>query len=322
MTGSTSFPTLVEGYRVYCLAEGKSPKTIRWYLGKLRIFQEYLAAQGIPLDAAAVTTAHLRAFLVHLREDVRADAQNPLKPARDAPLAAGTIQGYARTLKAFFAWLAREEYLPKDPAQRVGIPKAPDTVVETFSEAQVQRLLGVIDRRGARGFRDYSIVLVLLDTGIRLSELVHLQVGDVDFDRATFKVLGKGARERLVPFGAKVQASLWKYLHKFRPAPFHPSVGEVFLRSDGLPMTGNYVYRLVRGYGEAAGLEGVRCSPHTFRHTFAKNYLLNGGDLFTPQKILGHSSLYVVRLYVNLASEDVQAQHRRYSPVDMMKIRG
>jgi site-specific recombinase XerD len=223
VTGSTSFPTLVEGYRVYCLAEGKSPKTIRWYLGKLRV------------------------FLVHLRENVRADEQNPLKPARDAPLAAGTIQGYARTVKAFFAWLAREEYLPKDPAQRVGIPKAPDTVVETFSEAQVPRLLGVVDRRGARGFRDYCILLVLLDTGIRLSELVHLQVGDVDFDRATCKVLGKGSRERLVPFGAKVQAALWKYLHKFRPTPFHPNVREVFLRSDGLPMAGNYVYRLVRG---------------------------------------------------------------------------
>lgn len=99
-------------------------------------------------------------------------------------------------------------------------------------------------------------------------------------------------------------------------------MGEVFLRSDGLPTTGNYVYRLVRGYGETAGLEGVRCSPHTFRHTFAKNYLLNGGDLFTLQKILGHSSLYVVRLYVNLASEDVQAQHRRYSPMDMMRVKG
>ncbi|NLF00614.1 MAG: site-specific integrase [Anaerolineales bacterium] len=123
MTGSTSFPTLAEGYRVYCLAEGKSPKTIRWYLGKLRIFQEYLTAQGIPLDAAAVTTAHLRAFLVHLREDVQADAHNPLKPTRDAPLAAGTIQGYARTLKAFFAWLAREEGLPKDPPSAWASPR-------------------------------------------------------------------------------------------------------------------------------------------------------------------------------------------------------
>lgn len=90
----------------------------------------------------------------------------------------------------------------------MGIPKAPDTVVATFSAAQVQRLLGVIDKCGARGFRDYCILLVLLDTGIRLSELVHLQVGDVDFDRATFMVLGKGARERLVPLGAKVQAAL------------------------------------------------------------------------------------------------------------------
>ena len=78
---------------------------------------------------------------------------------------------------------------------------------------------------------------------------------------------------------------------------------------------------MIRDCGERAGIAGVRCSPHTFRHTFAKSFLLNGGDLFTLQKILGHSSLEVVRMYVNLASDDVQVQHRRYSPVDMMRLR-
>lgn len=90
---------------------------------------------------------------------------------------------------------------------------------------------------------------------------------------------------------------------------------------EGRGISSNTVYWSLRTYGEKAGLQSVRYSPHTFRHTFAKNFLLNGGDVFTLQKILGHSSLAVVRMYVDLASEDVQIQHRRYSPVDWMKQR-
>ncbi len=153
-----------------------------------------------------------------------------------------------------------------------------------------------------------------------MSELVNLQIKDLDLERGFFKVMGKGARERLVPFGAKVQTALWKYIHKFRPEPFHPNIGNLFLRSDGWSLTCDQVYRLIRNYGRKAGIEGVRCSPHTFRHTFAKKFLINGGDLFTLQKILGHSSLAVVRMYVELTSEDVQIQHRRYSPVDWTKL--
>ena len=206
MATTTDLEKLTEGYRIYCQAEGKSPRTIRWYLGKLRIFRDYLHEQGLPTDAAELTTTHLRAFLVHLRENVKADELNPQKPTRDAPLAGGTIQGYARTLKAFFAWLAREGYLPEDPAKRVKVPKAPKVIIETFTDAQVAKLLGMVDRRTERGYCGYCILLRMLDTGIRLSELVHLGTRDVDLERGMFKVLGKGARERMVPFGAQVQA--------------------------------------------------------------------------------------------------------------------
>jgi len=320
MARTTDLSTLLEGFRLYCLAEGKRPTTIRWYMGKLKIFLEYLQTQELPTDAAKLTTTHLRAFLVHLRENVKADENNPMKPARKRGLSPKTIQGYARTLKAFFSWLAREGYITNNPAQLVKIPRAPQTIVETLSDSQIKRLLSIVDFKSPKGFRDYCIILVLLDTGVRLSELVNLQIKDLDLERGVFKVMGKGARERLVPFGAKVQTTLWKYLHKFRPEPLHPNIGNVFLRSDGRPLSCDQVYRLVRNYGREAGVDGVRCSPHTFRHTFAKKFLINGGDLFTLQKILGHSSLAVVRMYVELTSEDVQIQHRRYSPVDWTKL--
>ena len=109
MSRVSDLSTLMEGYRLFCLAEGKQPTTIRWYLGKLRILRRYLAKNDLPSDMAEVTTTHLRAFLVHLRENVRADENNPAKPAQEANLSSKTIQGYARTLKAFFSWASHEE---------------------------------------------------------------------------------------------------------------------------------------------------------------------------------------------------------------------
>ena len=124
-----------------------------------------------------------------------------------------------------------------------------------------------------------------------------------------------------MPLGASLQKVLWKYVNRYRAEPALPGTGELFLTRDGRSMSPKTVWQMIRDCGERAGIAGVRCSPHTFRHTFAKSFLLNGGDLFTLQKILGHSSLEVVRMYVNLATDDVRVQHRRFSPVDTMRLR-
>ena len=210
MNATTDLRTLMEGFRLYCLAEGKQATTIRWYLGKLSIFLRFLHDEGLPTEACELSTTHLRAFLVHLRQNVKADENNPMKPAQTKDLSGKTIQGYARTLKAFFSWLTREGYIDRNPAKLLRIPSAPRVVIGTLSDDQVKTLLSIIDRRSTKGFRDFTIFLILLDTGIRLSELVQLQVKSVDLERGIFKVMGKRARERLVPFGATVQTTLWK----------------------------------------------------------------------------------------------------------------
>jgi len=320
MTKSIEIQSLIEGFRLYCMAEGKRPNTVRWYMSKLKIFQNYLKTHDLPTDVNQITIAHLREFLVYLQTEVKANQHNPYKPTQDKGLTPQTVQGYARTLKAFFSWATMEGYLAQNPAKRLRIPKAPKVIVETFSDEQIRRLLSVIDKRSALGFRDYCIILVLLDTGVRLSELVNLELPNLNLDQAYFKVMGKGAKERIVPIGAQVQKALWKYIHRYRPEPAHPNIQNVFLTRNGRALNANTVYRRISEYGKKAGLKGVRCSPHTFRHTFAKNFLLNGGDAFTLQKILGHSSLEVVRIYVNLASQDVQVQHRKASPVDRLKL--
>ena len=312
---------MIEGYRLFCRAEGKSPHTLRWYMGKLAVFCDYVHNHRQVIEAHDVNTEDIRSFVVYLQESVQADQLNPRKPTRPEPLSGQTIQGYVRVIKAFFSWATRENLLDVNPAQRVRVPKAPRVIVATLNDTQVREFLAVIDRRRSTGFRDYCMALTLLDTGIRLSELVGLQIPDLDLEQGHFRVLGKGSKERIVPIGANLQKALWKYVSCHRPEAVHPNERAVFLTRDGRAISANAVYQLVREYGKNAGLEGVRCSPHTFRHTFAKSFLLNGGDVFTLQKILGHSSLAVVRMYVDLASADVQIQHRRYSPVDCMKLK-
>ena len=321
MKSVTQLEHLLEGYRLCCVAEGKSPATIRWYMGKLRIFKRYLEDNGFPTDVSRITTGHIRAFLAHLRSDVKADENNPNKPIRDQPLSPRTIQGYARTLKAFYSWLHREGYIDDNPMKLVKIPKASKIIVETLTEGQIRRLLNTIDCTTPLGFRDRCIILILLDTGIRLSELAGLTIHDVNLERGELKVMGKGQKQRLVPIGASVQKALWKYLNKYRPDPPYPSIDSLFLNRMSMPMSPDSIYRMIKRRGEEAGIQGVRCSPHTLRHTFAKNFLLNGGDVFTLQKILGHTSLEVVRMYVNLVSDDILRQHRKYSPVDMMGLK-
>jgi integrase/recombinase XerD len=267
-----------------------------------------------------ITPSDIRQFLVHLQTEVCVGDNNPRIPKTSRPLSPRTVHGYARTLRAFFYWLESEEYLEKSPMRKVKMPKVPTVVIKTFSEEQLNRLLSVIDRKTAIGYRDYCIVLTLLDTGIRLSELTGLTLPNLSMERGEFKVMGKGAKERWVPFGATLQRVLWKYIHKWRPDPAHPDIQNVFLTVNGTALSGGSVTKLLAVYGRKAGLRGVRCSPHTFRHTFAKTYLMNGGDLFSLQKILGHTSLEMVRIYVNLVDEDVKNQHRKYSPLDRLGL--
>jgi integrase/recombinase XerD len=307
------------GFRLHCVAEGKSSRTVEWYEHKLRIFANYVEDQYSVDDPAAVEPDQIRAFLVHMREDVQANELNPHRPAEDRPLSAFTVQGYHRAIKCFCNWLVREEYLEKSPAQHISRPKAPRSIVKTFDPGQVRRLLSVPDRHTAAGFRSYTIMLLLLDTGIRLSELTGLRTQDLHLEQGYIQVQGKGEKQRLVPVGNKVRKVLWQYMARHRPETAYPEIANVFLDEGGRPIKGETVYRMVVRRGRQAGLEGVRCSPHTFRHTFAVSFLRNGGDVFSLQRILGHTSLVVTRMYCQLSESDIQAQHRRCSPVDRME---
>ncbi len=301
---------LIQGFTLSCQTEGKSSRTIEWYVSFLERFYRFLRENNLPVDVADIDKDHIRSFIRYLQTEA-------VVPRKNIRLSPATVQGYVRTLKAFFAWTVREEYLISNPMTRVPVPRGPTKVVNILTTEQIISLLDVCRRSNGNGHRNLTMQLLMLDSGIRVSEMVGMEPEDVNLAEGYITIRnGKGGKERVIPIGSLVQKSLWKYINHFRPQPLIHQVTRLFLSDDGLPLTKSGVQQMLRRYGKLAGLAGVRCSPHTFRHTFARNYLLNGGDIFSLQKILGHSSLASVRVYLNLFSSDLKAQHRRFSPVD------
>ncbi len=312
---ATQLTSLIQGYRLCARTEGKSDKTVLITISALNKLQRFLGENGYPADVAEIGVRELREFILYLQQ-VRAFEHHPYTEPQTRGLSGHAINTYLRAIRAFWSWLVREEIITSNPFCRVKIPKPPKKVMATFSDKQLTAMLKAINNTTPAGFRDRTIMLMLLDTGLRASELVGLALDNINLEDGMVKVLGKGSKERIVPFGAKVQRMLWKYLHKYRPQPANPLCPTLFLTASGNPITTDRLRTIIEKYALRAGIEGVRCSPHTFRHTFAISYLRNGGDVFSLQRILGHSSLEVVSIYVNFASADIKSRHRRFSPAD------
>lgn len=316
MTGfSLNLVRLTESYALCLSTEGKSPRTITWYTANLNRFAKFLSHNHLTDSVDKIDKEEVRRFISHLQTGVTRWQGSPYI-RDDRRLSPFSVQGYARTIKAFWSWLMDEGYISHNPMTSLELPKTPKKVVSTFSQEQIQKILDAIDKKSSCGFRDYTMILLLLDTGIRLSELIGLRMDDIDFLQSFILVRGKGNKERVVPFGSQVRRTLRRYIMHFRPEPDLPRTNEVFRAGDGLPLKPRAVQSMLLRLGKKAKISGVRLNPHRFRHTFATQYLVQGGDIFSLQKILGHSSLEVVRMYVNLITSDILEQHRKFSPVD------
>jgi integrase/recombinase XerC len=163
------------------------------------------------------------------------------------------------------------------------------------------------------------MLVTFLDSGLRLSELIGLKPADAHLDEGYLKVMGKGAKERIVPIGSLAQKTLQRYFYHFRAEPLNGDTDWFFLTLEGRPMTINAVKQIFSRVARKSGVK--RLHAHLCRHTFAPNYLINGGDVLSLQQILGHSSLEMVRRYVSLASAHVRVQHRKFSPMDKIDLR-
>jgi len=184
-----------------------------------------------------------------------------------------------------------------------------------FSVEDINNLLFLTSGNKFLEMRNRAMMLVLLDTGIRLSELANIQLGDIDFNRETIKILGKGNKERIVRGGKRTRKALIVYL--LSRSDNHPCL---WVTEERRPMTRYGVQSTVRVLCRRAGITDAKPGPHTFRHTAAISYLRNGGDIMTLKNMLGHSKLDMVKEYLSgLEDEDMIAVHRKVSPVDNLK---
>ncbi len=311
------FEDLIQNH-MHCLTtQGRSQKTIDWYASNLKRFSRFLKSHNMPKSVKDIGISEVRRFIYYLQTEVVRweDSPNIRDSGRLSPL---SVHGYVRTIKAFWSWLLEEGYIEVNPMARLKLPRVPQKVIATFTPEQIQAMINGLNRKTPTGFRDYTIILLLFDTGIRLSELTNLKIDDIDFGQTCLLVRGKGNKERGVPFGIHVRRALWRYIRDYRPDPISPREDSVFLSETRFPLRPRSVQSMISRICKRSGITGVRCSPHTLRHTFAKLYLMEGGDVFSLQKILGHSSLEMVKAYLNLALSDVSQQHRRFSPIDRL----
>jgi site-specific recombinase XerD len=269
-------------------AEGLSPRSIAWYR---MILDRLIGRFGGERPVDELPPAELRAWLVDRR----------------ATLAPISVAGYVRGLRAFGNWLLGDELAEARVLRTLARPRVPRIIKEPLADDDLRRLLAAADTR------DRAILLLLVDTGLRVSEAAGIRVGDLRPD-GSIKVMGKGAKERIVPVGSAARRAIGQYLDG--RAELNRD-GPLFLGQSGEGLTLTGIQQLLKRLPARAGVN-ARCNPHRFRHTFAHRYLVNGGDVFTLQQILGHTSLEMVRRYVALADGDVADRHRLASPGDRL----
>jgi integrase/recombinase XerC len=289
----------LQTFLLSCKVDGLSPASLRDYNQKIGLFVSFCIGVGInkpkQLDAAGI-----RMFLAKLQET-------------NSQISVGD---YYRCVKRFLNWMVEERMLTHNPMDVIRPPKIPKKMIAPFTPDHIKRLLLLCDERKFLGARNKAIILVLLDTGLRLSEAVSIQLADVNFDRETIKVMGKGAKERVVRIGRTAQKALLRYL--LMREDDHPCL---WVTEERRPLRQEGISQMLKVLKHRAKLEGVRCSAHTFRHTFATRALLNGAGEFEVQSLLGHERLDMTRRYAaSLRSEAAVVGHRRFSPVDNMGL--
>ncbi|UCG54642.1 MAG: tyrosine-type recombinase/integrase, partial [Dehalococcoidia bacterium] len=235
------------------------------------------------------------------------------------PLSASSVHGHIRTLRAFFSWLVTERLLETNPAKDLKPPTVCQKVVSTLSDEEIRVILGVLAPGNSSNARNQTIFMLLLDTGLRMGELINLKMEDVYMNEGLLKVMGKGKKERIVPMVSNAQRALQRYLFRYRPKPLHSGNDHVFLSVLGKPLTDNGMKLIFSRLAKKSRV--TRLHAHLCRHTFATRFLINGGDVFTLQHILGHSALQMVSRYVSLASNHVVIQHQKFSPLDRLNMR-
>ena len=293
----TSQATIEHFIEALWIEDGLSALTLAAYRRDLTLLARWLAAaQGCAIEQAR--ELDLLAYMAQRHDGSRATSANRR----------------LSVFKRFWRWALRDQRVAADPTLKLAPARTPLRVPKTLSEAQVEALLAAPDSATPLGLRDRTMIELMYASGLRVSELVSLKTVYLSLDEGALRVTGKGAKERVVPFGAEAHAWVRRYLAGARSVILKGQRSDaLFVTARGGPMTRQMFWKLIKAHALRAGIHAP-LSPHTLRHAFATHLLNHGADLRAVQMLLGHADISTTTIYTHVARERLKALHARHHP--------
>lgn len=267
------------------LEKGLSDNTVTSYISDLENFASFLKEEKIQLKQADPLSIHK--YLIDLKD----------KSYKET-----TISRNLSSLKAFFSFLEEEKMISNNPVNEIDRPKMAFKLPEVLSVKEIESILRA-PKADLLGLRDQAMLETLYASGIRISELINLDMNNLNLDLSYIQCVGKGNKERIVPLGSIAHQAMEKYLEISRPKLLKDyRVSKIFLNSRGGPISRQGVWKIIKGYADQAGID-KKVSPHTFRHSFATHLLENGADLRSVQEMLGHTDISTTQIYTHISKK-------------------
>ncbi|HDJ4217099.1 TPA: site-specific tyrosine recombinase XerD [Staphylococcus aureus] len=291
--------TIIEEYlRFIQIEKGLSSNTIGAYRRDLKKYQDYMTEHHIS----------------HIDFIDRQLIQECLGHLIDQGQSAKSIARFISTIRSFHQFAIREKYAAKDPTVLLDSPKYDKKLPDVLNVDEVLALLETPDLNKINGYRDRTMLELLYATGMRVSELIHLELENVNLIMGFVRVFGKGDKERIVPLGDAVIEYLTTYIETIRPQLLKKTVTEVlFLNMHGKPLSRQAIWKMIKQNGVKANIKKT-LTPHTLRHSFATHLLENGADLRAVQEMLGHSDISTTQLYTHVSKSQIRNMYNQFHP--------
>ena len=280
------------------LEQGSADRTREAYRRDVLRLAEYGLTKSVK-QPSGLTPRDLRDFVYHLK---------------DVGLAPSSIRRTIAGLRTWFRFLVAEGVIPGDPSDRLELPKKWQTLPEVLSQQEIARLLSAPSQDDDMYYRDRAMLELAYGAGLRVSEWTSVTVRDVHLDDRLVRIMGKGSKERLVPFGRQAAAAVAIYLRELRPRlEKGAGKGVLFLNARGTPLSRMGAWTILRKHVERAGIAKT-VTPHTLRHSFATHLLEGGADLRAVQEMLGHADVSTTQVYTHVDREYLRSVHKQFHP--------
>lgn len=302
-------------------ADPEKKETGAYFVTYLPIFLDFLAVEkGLAKNSLSAYATDLRHFGHYLADQKlelegveRINIVRYFQTLRSAGISARSVARALAAIRGMFRFLVAERHLKHDPTENLENPKLWTTLPKSLQPFEVEALLAAPDRDTPEGLRDRAMLELLYATGLRVSELIHVKIDDLVMDAGFLRTIGKGSKERIVPFGDTARDAITDYVERGRAHFDKRGDVHLFLTNRGRPMSRQSFWMKIVKYARTAGIAS-HISPHVLRHSFATHLLENGADLRSVQMMLGHSDISTTQIYTHVSRARLQKMYETFHP--------